>query len=473
MMVLLQAMQGLGKPGVSIWGTTMGAPADFETWFPGYAEPQAACPTRPGPRTTSRQPRQAAAVPADGARRDPRPAGRVVGRRLLRPVAGAAVRALHLPDAEGYSEIKMLYRYGGSFMGTMTRHQQVGAHVPEPQARVRRQPGLLVVQRDRASPTSSCRPAPTSSATTSASGPPAAATPPTRTRATTTASSCARRSASSRSGSRSPTTRSWPPSAERLGLERRVHRRRQDRARLVRKSFYDCSDLAKTLDWEDVRREGLPHRQRSRRTTNRRRACAGSPRDAPATRRTSTTPSATPGEGARAGHVQRQDRVRVREPQVVRPGRRREAAGARATSRAGRATTPGAVREVPAAAHLAAPALLVPHPLRQAHRLAGRHPGPPHPEGRLLPGGRCASTRRTPPPAASATATSCSCTTTAARCSGCAVVTERVRPGVVHSYASSAKYDPLEPGKAELGRQGRLREPADAVADAQRRTHRA
>ena len=31
----------------------------------------------------------------------------------------------------------------------------------------------------------------------------------------------------------------------------------------------------------------------------------------------------------------------------------------------------------------------------------------------------------------------------------CAVVTERVRPGIVHSYASSAKYDPLEPGKAD------------------------
>jgi anaerobic selenocysteine-containing dehydrogenase len=28
-----------------------------------------------------------------------------------------------------------------------------------------------------------------------------------------------------------------------------------------------------------------------------------------------------------------------------------------------------------------------------------------------------------------------------------AVLTERVKPGVVHSYASSAKYDPLEPGK--------------------------
>ncbi len=29
-----------------------------------------------------------------------------------------------------------------------------------------------------------------------------------------------------------------------------------------------------------------------------------------------------------------------------------------------------------------------------------------------------------------------------------AQVTERVRPGVVHSYEGSSKYDPLEPGKA-------------------------
>ena len=40
MMVLLQAMQGLGKPGITIGGISMGAPADFETWFPAYAEPQ-------------------------------------------------------------------------------------------------------------------------------------------------------------------------------------------------------------------------------------------------------------------------------------------------------------------------------------------------------------------------------------------------------------------------------------------------
>jgi len=31
---------------------------------------------------------------------------------------------------------------------------------------------------------------------------------------------------------------------------------------------------------------------------------------------------------------------------------------------------------------------------------------------------------------------------------GIAQVTERVKPGVIHCYTSSGKYDPLEPGKA-------------------------
>ena len=38
MMVLLQAMQGLGKPGVNIWGTTMGPPFNASFEFPGYAD---------------------------------------------------------------------------------------------------------------------------------------------------------------------------------------------------------------------------------------------------------------------------------------------------------------------------------------------------------------------------------------------------------------------------------------------------
>jgi trimethylamine-N-oxide reductase (cytochrome c) len=37
-MVLLQAMQGLGKPGVGMWGNGNGAPASWDIFFPGYAD---------------------------------------------------------------------------------------------------------------------------------------------------------------------------------------------------------------------------------------------------------------------------------------------------------------------------------------------------------------------------------------------------------------------------------------------------
>jgi molybdopterin guanine dinucleotide-containing S/N-oxide reductase-like protein len=118
LMVLLQAMQGLGKPGVSIWGTAMGAPRDNSLRFPGYGDPD----------------------------------GRIAHSRAARvrpenPVAQRLYR-LFVPDAildppihwqgegfcnrsldqqftpftypmKGCSEVKLWYRYGGSFIGTM------------------------------------------------------------------------------------------------------------------------------------------------------------------------------------------------------------------------------------------------------------------------------------------------------------------------------------------------------------------
>jgi molybdopterin guanine dinucleotide-containing S/N-oxide reductase-like protein len=119
MMVLLQAMQGLGKPGVSIWGTTMGAPSNTDVWFPAYAD-------------------------LDGRMGS----SRAARKQMINPVKQRLYR-LTLPDAilnppitwlgegfcggsleqqftefvypmPGYSEIKMFYRYGGSFMGTMS-----------------------------------------------------------------------------------------------------------------------------------------------------------------------------------------------------------------------------------------------------------------------------------------------------------------------------------------------------------------
>ena len=44
-----------------------------------------------------------------------------------------------------------------------------------------------------------------------------------------------------------------------------------------------------------------------------------------------------------------------------------------------------------------------------------------------------------------------------------AIVTERVRPGTVHSYQAGAKYDPLEPGKAGSIDRGGVYEPLDPV----------
>ena len=38
MMVYLQAMRGMGKPGIGMWTTNQGAPFNGDFLFPGYAE---------------------------------------------------------------------------------------------------------------------------------------------------------------------------------------------------------------------------------------------------------------------------------------------------------------------------------------------------------------------------------------------------------------------------------------------------
>jgi len=120
MMVLLQAMQGLGKPGRSIWGTAMGAPTDFETWFPAYADPM-------GRISLSKL--VADFIPVNPTKQ--RLWRLTVPDAILDPPvswygAGFCGQSLEqqfehfVYPAEGCSEIKLFYRYGGSFMGTMS-----------------------------------------------------------------------------------------------------------------------------------------------------------------------------------------------------------------------------------------------------------------------------------------------------------------------------------------------------------------
>ena len=336
MMVLLQAMQGLGKPGVSIWGTAMGAPADFDTWFPGYAEPQGRMShSTKAADYIPQNSDQAAAVPADRAGGHPRPAGGVGRRRLLRPVARAAVQALRVPgrgllrDQAVLPLRRLLHRHHD-------RHQQVGADVPEPQAGVRRQPGRLVQQRD---PHGRRHPAGLHQLRARRHrrvGRLRRLHHGTRTRATTTASSSTSRSASSRSGSPSPTTRS-SPSWPRGWASTTSTPRGKTEIDWV-KTFYDCSDLPKTLDWETFNKKGyyIVNAARGLQADAVPALVLRGPRLRHARHR---QPQARHRQGARARHLQRQDRVRVREPQGALPGRRGAAGRPRGTSRAGRATT--------------------------------------------------------------------------------------------------------------------------------------
>ena len=115
MLVLLQAMQGLGKPGVSIWGTANGPPYNATLEFPGYAS---------GGFNLIAE----------------KPAVNSVKQRLYRltlpeailspPISwigegfcGNSLEQQFIPytyPLPGCSEIKMFYRYGGAFLSTMT-----------------------------------------------------------------------------------------------------------------------------------------------------------------------------------------------------------------------------------------------------------------------------------------------------------------------------------------------------------------
>ena len=135
MMVALAAMQGLGKPGSNIWGTTSGAPVDCSFMFPGYAEGGISGDTvnsAAGFRFVNRM------FPRGGAIVNPHHSteGQTVP-RLRIPEAmrheklewrGKGFCGSHIESqfqkyeypSPGYPHVQMYYRYGGSFFGTMT-----------------------------------------------------------------------------------------------------------------------------------------------------------------------------------------------------------------------------------------------------------------------------------------------------------------------------------------------------------------
>ncbi len=114
LMVLLVAMQGMGKPGVNMWGTTTGAPLDMSFDFPGYARMGINYVAKSGlPRNPVTQKVLKTLIP--DAILNPPLHWRGEG------FCGGSPEdqfTRHTYPEPGSPEIRMLYRYGGSFIGT-------------------------------------------------------------------------------------------------------------------------------------------------------------------------------------------------------------------------------------------------------------------------------------------------------------------------------------------------------------------
>ena len=133
--VALAAMQGMGKPGSNIWATTTGTPVDTTFVMDGYAEggisgdvdnsaagfrwvyrmfPQGGA-TRTAHHSTEGQTVDRLRIPEA-----------MMGEKLEwrgKGFCGSSIESqfkLYKYPASGYSPVAMYYRYGGSYLGTMT-----------------------------------------------------------------------------------------------------------------------------------------------------------------------------------------------------------------------------------------------------------------------------------------------------------------------------------------------------------------
>lgn len=125
-MVCLMAMQGLGKPGVNMGGMQQGTPVDYSFFFPGYAEGGLSGDiegTALGVNMYQRMPQLASMNTVY--QRVPRlriPEAILEGRTHGYPTDPKTIEGQFLRfeyPAPGHSPVKLYYKYGGSHFGTM------------------------------------------------------------------------------------------------------------------------------------------------------------------------------------------------------------------------------------------------------------------------------------------------------------------------------------------------------------------
>ena len=127
MMVLLQAMQGLGKPGINMWSTTQGVPYNSDFYFPGYTEGgMSGTPGQLLARGMVPHPVRSTINDAGGAHIHRilvpecilNPPQEWRGKGFCGDRIETQFKKYKYPE-DGFSEIKMFWRYGGSYIGTM------------------------------------------------------------------------------------------------------------------------------------------------------------------------------------------------------------------------------------------------------------------------------------------------------------------------------------------------------------------
>jgi len=126
MMVLLMAMQGLGKPGVNFGNMQQGAPHDYTFWFPGYAEGGISGDLAFTGAALSTYPRMPHVMSMNTVKQmiprlqlpDAILHGEAEG-YLTDPTSMTGQFLNFKYPAPGHSKIQILYKYGGASIGTM------------------------------------------------------------------------------------------------------------------------------------------------------------------------------------------------------------------------------------------------------------------------------------------------------------------------------------------------------------------
>ena len=396
-MVALAAMQGYGKPGVNIWGTSQGAPSDCSFVFPGYAEggmsgdPEKSAAgyrmlyrifaheTGLHPTVNAHDSPEGIAIPRlriPEAMMHEKFEWR--GKGFCGPSIQSQMQKYQYP-APGYPFVTMYWRYGGSFFGTM---QQTNRYVKAyREGKVRTVVNQSIWMEGEAKFADIILPACTNFERWDMSefGNCSGYIPDNHTQTSHRVIVFQKKCIEPLGESRSDYD-IFAAVAERMGMGDVFTEGGMDEYDWC-KAYFDATDLPQITTWEEFEKKGyvvVPFPDDYKSTPAMRWFAEGRKRDTP-----DWGPSARRHRRLRGpADAVRQDRVRQHGAQAPRDGRRRPRAagdGPAVHPELGGPPHDGAVRQVPAADGEPAPALQLPHHGRLQGHVAQRGGGAPHP----------------------------------------------------------------------------------------------